>query len=61
MHESRLRIHIKDCKDFPRRIDEELILPAPVREQVYGRIRRVLPGTVEVCADITVHLARRAR
>jgi hypothetical protein len=36
-------------------------LPAPDQEQVYGRIMRVLPETVEIAADVTVHLARRRR
>lgn len=36
-----------------------LQLPAPAQEQVYGRIRQILPDTVEMAADITVHLARR--
>jgi len=40
-------------------ISAYLELPAPEREQVYSEIMRVLPGTVEVAADITVHLARR--
>jgi SAM-dependent methyltransferase len=34
-------------------------LPASEREQVYRRIMQVLPDTVELAADITVHLARR--
>ncbi|MGV9266179.1 class I SAM-dependent methyltransferase [Kitasatospora sp. NPDC003701] len=36
-----------------------LVLPAAEREEVFGRILRVLPDTVAVDADITVHLARR--
>ncbi|MFI8893791.1 class I SAM-dependent methyltransferase [Streptomyces paradoxus] len=36
-----------------------LVLPASVREQVFSRIRQALPETVEMTADITVHLARR--
>ena len=36
-----------------------LVLPASVREQAFSRIRQVLPDTVEMTADITVHLARR--
>jgi hypothetical protein len=30
-----------------------------VQEQVYSQIMQVLPETVEIAADITVHLARR--
>jgi SAM-dependent methyltransferase len=36
-----------------------LVLPDSDREQVFRRILRVLPETVELTADITVHLARR--
>jgi SAM-dependent methyltransferase len=40
-------------------ISAYLELPAAVREQVFARIRQVLPETVDVVADLTVHLARR--
>ncbi|PNG22678.1 class I SAM-dependent methyltransferase [Streptomyces cahuitamycinicus] len=36
-----------------------LVLPASAREQAFSRIRQVLPDTVEMTADLTVHLARR--
>ncbi|MDG6105788.1 methyltransferase domain-containing protein [Dactylosporangium aurantiacum] len=36
-----------------------LQLPAPRRQEVYRRIEAALPATVELAADITVHLARR--
>jgi len=36
-----------------------LQLPAAQREEVFRRIAGVLPGTVELSADIIVHLARR--
>lgn len=36
-----------------------LQLPASAQEQVYSQIMQVLPETVELAADITVHLARR--
>jgi hypothetical protein len=42
-------------------ISAYLQLPAPAREQVYASIMRVLPPTVEIAADLTVHLARRHR
>jgi SAM-dependent methyltransferase len=35
-----------------------LELPASQQRQVYGRIMHVLPETVEIAADIIVHLAR---
>jgi SAM-dependent methyltransferase len=38
-----------------------LELPIPEQEQIYRRIERVLPETVEVAADIIVHLARQRR
>jgi SAM-dependent methyltransferase len=38
-----------------------LQLPASAQEQVYSQIMQVLPETVELAADITVHLARRRR
>jgi SAM-dependent methyltransferase len=41
-------------------ISAYLELPAAEREQVYGQIMHVLPDRVEIAADITVHLARRA-
>jgi SAM-dependent methyltransferase len=40
-------------------ISAYLELPASDQEQVYSRITRVLPETVDIVADITVHLARR--
>lgn len=36
-----------------------LVLPRPVREELLGRIMRVLPEQVDVVADLDVHLARR--
>jgi len=36
-----------------------LCLAGREQEQVLERIRQVLPQTVEIAADITVHLARR--
>jgi SAM-dependent methyltransferase len=40
-------------------ISAYLELPAAVQEQVFARIRQALPETVDVVADLTVHLARR--
>ena len=42
-------------------ISAYLQLPASEQEQVFSRIMQVLPETVEIAADITVHLARRRR
>ena len=40
-------------------ISAYLELPTSEQEQVYSQLMQVLPETVEVAADITVHLARR--
>jgi SAM-dependent methyltransferase len=40
-------------------ISAYLELPPPDRGRVYDRIARVLPATVEIVADVIVHLARR--
>jgi hypothetical protein len=40
-------------------ISAYLVLPTSVREQVLNKIRQVLPETVEMTSDITLHLARR--
>jgi SAM-dependent methyltransferase len=37
-----------------------LELPAPQQSRLFSRVMQVLPETVEITADITVHLARRA-
>lgn len=42
-------------------ISAYLVLPTSEQEEVYGRILQILPETVEIDADITVHLARRRR
>ena len=40
-------------------ISAYLELPTSEQEHVYSQIMQVLPATVEIAADITVHLARR--
>jgi hypothetical protein len=40
-------------------ISAYLELPVLQQEQVYSRIFEVLPETVDIAADIIVHLARR--
>ena len=55
----RLTMTARDYVGHLSTISAYLELPAQEREQVYREIMRVLPGTVEVAADITVHLARR--
>lgn len=55
----RLTMRARDYVGHLSTISAYLVLPAPVQEQVFGRILRVLPETVGIAADITVHLARR--
>lgn len=57
--ERRLRMSARHFVGYLSTVSAYLELPAPDREQVYDRVLRVLPGTVEISADITVHLARR--
>ncbi|MFJ9061545.1 class I SAM-dependent methyltransferase [Streptomyces sp. NPDC102409] len=57
----RLTMGARDYVGLLSTVSAYLVLPAARREQVLGRIMRVLPGTVEVTADVTVHLARRVR
>ncbi|WNM31477.1 class I SAM-dependent methyltransferase [Streptomyces sp. Li-HN-5-11] len=40
-------------------ISAYLVLPPSAQKQVFSRIAQVLPETVDITADITVHLARR--
>lgn len=57
--ERRLTMRAQDYVGHLSTISAYLELPPAKREQVYRQIRQVLPGTVEIAADITVHLARR--
>jgi SAM-dependent methyltransferase len=57
--ERRLTVSARDYVGLLSTISAYLELPAPEQEQVYSRIVQVLPETVEIAADITVHLARR--
>lgn len=56
----RLSMSARDYVGHLSTISAYLELPAPVREQAYAEIRQVLPETVEIAADVIVHLARRA-
>jgi SAM-dependent methyltransferase len=58
--ERRLTMSARDYVGYLSTISAYLGLPAPQREQAYSQIMQVLPETVEVAADITVHLARRS-
>jgi hypothetical protein len=57
--ERRLTMTARDYVGHLSTISAYLELPDSEQEQVYSRIMRVLPETVEVAADITVHVARR--
>lgn len=57
--ERRLTMSAADYVGQLSTISAYLVLPSPEREQVFSRITGVLPETVEIAADITVHLARR--
>ncbi|QMU71662.1 trans-aconitate 2-methyltransferase [Streptacidiphilus sp. P02-A3a] len=59
--ERRLTLSAADYLGHLSTVSAYLQLPRPRRQQAYDAIARVLPGTVEVNADLTVHLARRAR
>jgi hypothetical protein len=57
--ERRLMMSARDYVGHLSTVSAYLQLPASGQEQAYRRIRQVLPETVEIAADITVHLARR--
>jgi SAM-dependent methyltransferase len=57
--ERRLTMTARDYVGHLSTISAYLELPASQQEEVYGRILNVLPETVEIAADIFVHLARR--
>jgi SAM-dependent methyltransferase len=57
----RLTMSARDYIGHLSTISAYLELPASAQEQVFSQIMQVLPETVEVAADITVHLARRRR
>jgi len=57
--ERRLAMSARDYIGHLSTVSAYLELPASEQEQVYSRIRQVLPERVEIAADITVHLARR--
>jgi SAM-dependent methyltransferase len=57
--ERRLIVSARDYVGNLSTISAYLQLPAPQQEEVFSRILEVLPETVELVADLTVHLARR--
>jgi SAM-dependent methyltransferase len=55
----RLRMSAREYVGHLSTVSAYLGLPASDQEQVYSQIMQALPETVEIAADITVHLARR--
>ena len=59
--ERRLTMSARDYVGHLSTISAYLELPSSEQEQVYSRIMQVLRETIEIAADITIHLARRRR
>ena len=57
--ERRLMMTARDYVGYLSTVSAYLELPMSEQDQVCSRIMQVLPETVEINADITVHLARR--
>ena len=57
--ERRLTMSARDYVGHLSTVSAYLELPTSEQEQIFCRITQVLPETVEITADITVHLARR--
>lgn len=57
--ERRLTMSAPDYLGYLSTVSAYLQLPPSTRQQAFDAIARVLPGTVEITADIIVHLARR--
>jgi SAM-dependent methyltransferase len=57
--ERRFTVTAHDYVGHLSTISAYLELPAAQRAEAFDQILRVLPGTVEIAADITAHLARR--
>ena len=55
----RLTMSARDYVGHLSTVSAYLVLPALEREKVLSQIMRVLPESVELVADVTVHLARR--
>ncbi|MEV4510938.1 class I SAM-dependent methyltransferase [Dactylosporangium sp. NPDC049525] len=57
--ERRVTMRAPDYVGHLSTLSAYLELPASAQEEVFRRIERVLPETVELVADVIVHLARR--
>jgi len=56
--ERRLTLSADDYLGYLSTVSAYIALPSVEREQAFGQIRQALPETVEITADLTVHLAR---
>jgi SAM-dependent methyltransferase len=56
--EQRLTMSAADYVGYLSTVSAYLELPAADQDEVFARILRVLPGTVDITADVTGHLAR---
>lgn len=57
--ESRLTMSAGDFVGHLSTVSAYIVLPRPQQDEIFTRILRVLPETVEISADIIIHLARR--
>ena len=57
--ERRFTFSARDYVGYLSTVSAYLELPAPDRESLFHEILAVLPPTVDIAADVTVHLARR--
>ena len=57
--ERRLTMSAHDYVGYLSTVSAYLQLPEAERQQVFDAIAQTLPATIEIAADITVHLARR--
>ncbi|MEV7217592.1 class I SAM-dependent methyltransferase [Kitasatospora cineracea] len=55
----RLTMSAREYVGYLSTVSAYLQLPEPVRRKAYDAVAGALPGTVEVTADLVVHLARR--
>jgi len=58
--ERRMSLSARDYISQLSTISAYLVLPEPDRRRAFEAIRRILPSTVTVSADLTLHLARLA-
>ncbi|MEU4556660.1 hypothetical protein [Micromonospora violae] len=54
-----LTINARDYVGYLSTVSAYLELPTEAQQQIFGQIEQILPETVELCADLIVHLVRR--